>query len=41
MAGVLTGPATYVPLGGSALYAALLRASRDPARTSPGPASTC
>src|SRR5258708_5052842 len=37
-AGVLTGPATYVPLGGGALYAALLRASRetgsDPARAS-------
>jgi hypothetical protein len=27
-AGVLHNPATYVPLGGSALYAALLRASR-------------
>ncbi len=37
-AGVLTVPATFVPLGGSALYAALLRASReaglDPARSS-------
>jgi hypothetical protein len=37
-AGVLSGPATYVPLGGGALYAALLRASRetgsDPARSS-------
>jgi hypothetical protein len=37
-AGVLSGPATYVPLGGSALYAALLRAGRetgsDPARAS-------
>jgi hypothetical protein len=32
MAGVLGGPATYVPLGGSALYAALLKASRDPAK---------
>jgi hypothetical protein len=29
-AGVLRGPATCVPLGGSALYAALLRAGRDP-----------
>jgi hypothetical protein len=29
-AGVLSGPATYVPLGGSALYATLLKASRDP-----------
>ena len=28
-AGVLRGPATFVPLGGSALYAALLAASRD------------
>ena len=28
-AGVLTGPATYVPLTGSALYGALLRASLD------------
>jgi hypothetical protein len=28
-AGVLGCPATFVPLGGSALYAALLRASRD------------
>jgi hypothetical protein len=28
-AGVLSRPATYVPLGGSALYAALLRASRQ------------
>jgi hypothetical protein len=28
-AGVLTGPATFVPLAGSALFAALLRASRD------------
>lgn len=28
-AGVLRKPATYVPLGGSALYAALLRASRQ------------
>jgi hypothetical protein len=37
-AGVLSSPATYVSLGGSALYAALLRASRetgsDPARAS-------
>jgi hypothetical protein len=37
-AGVLSSPATYVPLGGSALYAALLRAGRetgsDPARAS-------
>jgi len=37
-AGVLTSPATYMPLGGSALYAALLRAARetgsDPARVS-------
>jgi hypothetical protein len=37
-AGVLSTPATYVPLGGGALYAALLRASRDtgsdPARAS-------
>jgi hypothetical protein len=37
-AGVLTCPATYVPLGGGALYAALLRAGRetgrDPARSS-------
>jgi hypothetical protein len=37
-AGVLSSPATYVPLGGGALYAALLRASRetgsDPARAS-------
>ncbi len=37
-AGVLNCPATYVPLGGSALYAALLRASKDantdPARSS-------
>jgi hypothetical protein len=37
-AGVLTCPATFVSLGGSALYAALLRASRepgqDPARSS-------
>ena len=37
-AGVLSSPATYVPLGGSALYSALLRASRetgsDPARAS-------
>lgn len=37
-AGVLTCPATFVPLGGSALYAALLRVSRDasadPARSS-------
>jgi hypothetical protein len=37
-AGVLSSPATYVPLGGSALYAALLRASRetgsDPTRAS-------
>ncbi len=37
-AGVLTGPATFVPLGGGALYAALLKASRetgiDPARSS-------
>lgn len=37
-AGVVTGPATFVPLGGSALYAALLRAGRsqtgDPARSS-------
>ena len=32
MAGVLSGPATYVPLGGSALYATLLKASRDPAK---------
>jgi hypothetical protein len=31
-AGVLSCPATFVTLGGSALYAALLRASRDPAR---------
>ena len=29
-AGVLRAPATYVPLGGSALYAALLRAFRQP-----------
>ncbi|HEY7146028.1 MAG TPA: transcriptional regulator [Streptosporangiaceae bacterium] len=28
-AGVLTSPATYVPLAGSALFAALLRASQD------------
>ncbi|MDQ2875787.1 MAG: transcriptional regulator, partial [Actinomycetota bacterium] len=28
-AGVLTVPATYIQLGGSALYAAMLRASRD------------
>src|SRR5207248_10050050 len=28
-AGVLRGPATFLPLGGSALYAALLAASRD------------
>ena len=38
MAGVLSGPATFVPLGGSALYAALLKAIRDagkdPARSS-------
>jgi hypothetical protein len=40
-AGVLTVPATFVPLGGSALYAALVKASRnsgdtglDPARSS-------
>lgn len=37
-AGVLSTPATYVPLGGGALYAALLRASlqagNDPARAS-------
>jgi hypothetical protein len=37
-AGVLSCPATFVPLGGSALYAALLRADRDtgrdPARSS-------
>jgi hypothetical protein len=37
-AGVLSCPATFVPLGGSALYAALLRAARgtggDPARSS-------
>ena len=39
-AGVLTVPATFVPLGGSALYAALLKASNsagaglDPARSS-------
>jgi hypothetical protein len=37
-AGVLSSPATYMPLGGSALYAALLRASRetgsDPTRAS-------
>jgi hypothetical protein len=37
-AGVLSCPATFVPLGGSALYAALLRVSRDagsdPARSS-------
>src|SRR5580692_9315736 len=37
-AGVLSSPATYVPLGGGALYAGLLRASRetgcDPARAS-------
>lgn len=37
-AGVLTCPATFVPLGGSALYAALLRVGRDagsdPARSS-------
>jgi hypothetical protein len=37
-AGVLNCPATFVPLGGSALYAALLRAGRDtghdPARSS-------
>ena len=37
-AGVLSCPATFVPLGGSALYAALLRAGRDtghdPARSS-------
>jgi hypothetical protein len=37
-AGVLSSPATYVPLSGGALYAALLRASRetgsDPARAS-------
>jgi hypothetical protein len=37
-AGVLSSPATYVPLNGGALYAALLRASRDtgsdPARAS-------
>jgi hypothetical protein len=36
-AGVVTVPATFVPLGGSALYAALLRASgngADPARSS-------
>jgi hypothetical protein len=32
MAGVLTGPATYMPLGGSALYATLLKASRNPAQ---------
>jgi hypothetical protein len=32
MAGVLSGPATYMPLGGSALYAALLKASRNPAQ---------
>jgi hypothetical protein len=31
-AGVLTCPATFVSLGGSALYAALLRASREPGR---------
>jgi hypothetical protein len=30
-AGVLGCPATFVPLGGSALYAALLKAGRDPA----------
>jgi hypothetical protein len=29
VAGVLSSPATYVPLGGSALYAALLRAGRE------------
>ena len=29
MAGVLSCPATFVPLGGGALYAALLRAGRD------------
>src|SRR5580700_1410472 len=37
-AGVLTCPATFVPLGGGALYAALMRAARDgahdPARSS-------
>jgi hypothetical protein len=37
-AGVLTCPATFVPLGGGALYAALMRADRDgthdPARSS-------
>jgi hypothetical protein len=37
-AGVLSCPATFVPLGGSALYAALLKASKDtaidPARSS-------
>jgi len=31
-AGVLSCPATFVPLGGSALYAALLRAGRDTGR---------
>ena len=35
MAGVLSGPATYVPLGGSALYATLLKATR----TGPGQGS--
>ena len=40
-AGVLRGPPRYVPLGGSALYAALLRASRMAATTCPGSAWTC
>jgi hypothetical protein len=35
-AGVLTCPATFVPLGGSALYAALLRASRRTGDTTAG-----
>jgi hypothetical protein len=40
-AGVLRKPATYVPLGGSALYAALLRAAMAEDRDLPGSASTC
>ena len=40
-AGVLACPATYIQLGGSALYAALLRARRDGATIRRGPASTC
>ena len=37
-AGVLTVPATFVPLGGSALYAALLKASGDSVGTGLDPA---